>query len=100
MAIIVEEGEKNNGKILSAIGWLIFFGIVAAAAYYVFFAQPELVVLPSAGSLSTIAPITQLALHPDAVIQNPAFQVLNSNITLPTPQGPAPVGRTDPFVAP
>jgi hypothetical protein len=99
MAIIVEEGEKKN-NIFGIIGWLVFLGIAGAAAYYVFFAKPELVIIPSSGSLSSIAPITQLALHPDAVIQNPTFQTLNSSIPLPTPQGPTPVGRTDPFIAP
>ena len=100
MAIIVDEGGKKSGNILGIVGWLIFLGIAAAAAYYVFFAQPSLVVIPSGGNLSTIAPITQLALHPEAVIQNPAFQALHSSVSAPTPQGPAPVGRTDPFVAP
>ena len=100
MAIIVEEGEKKGGNILGIVGWLVFLGVAAAAAYYVFFAQPSLVVIPSNGSLSTIAPITQLALHPETVIQNPAFQALHSSVTLPTPQGPVPVGRTDPFVTP
>ena len=99
MAIIVEEGEKRS-NIFSIVGWLVFLGIAGAAVYYLFFAQPELVTIPSAGSLSTIAPITQLALHPETVIQSPAFQALTSTIPLPTPQGPAVVGRTDPFVAP
>jgi hypothetical protein len=99
MAIIVEEGEKKT-NIFAIIGWVIFLGIVLATVYYVFFAQPQLVVIPSTGSLNAIAPITQVALHPDAVIQNPEFQALHSTVTLPTAQGPAPVGRTNPFIAP
>lgn len=99
MAIIVEEGEKKM-NIFPILGWIVFLGIVIAAAYYVFFAQPELVIIPSTGNLSTIAPITQLALHPDTVTQSPAFTSLHSTVTLPTPQGPVSVGRVDPFVAP
>ncbi len=99
MAIIVEEGEKKT-NLLGVIGWLVFLGIAGAAIYYVFFAQPELVAIPSTGSLSTIAPITQLSLHPETVIQSPAFAVLKSTVTLPTPQGPAAVGRPNPFIAP
>lgn len=99
MAIIVEEGERKN-NLLGIIGWLVFLGIAAAAIYYVFFAQPELVVLPSTGTIGTIAPITQSNIQPDTVTQSAAFTALHSTITLPTPQGPAAVGRPDPFIAP
>lgn len=99
MAIVVEEGEKRT-NLLGIIGWLVFLGIVAAAIYYVFFAQPELVVITSSGNLSTIAPIANTSIHPDSVIKSSAFQSLTSTVPLPTPQGPAAVGRTNPFVAP
>lgn len=99
MAIIVEENKKKS-NVLGIVGWLVFLAIIAAAIYYVFFAQPELVPIPAAGNLGTIAPITQLSLQPETVVQGPAFQALTSTIALPTPQGPAAVGRTDPFVAP
>jgi hypothetical protein len=99
MAIIVEEGEKKT-NMLGIIGWLVFLGLAAAAVYYVFFAQPQLVVIPSTGSLSIIAPITEAAVQPNTVIQGATFQALKSTIPLPTPQGPAAVGRTNPFVAP
>jgi hypothetical protein len=99
MAIVVEEGEKKT-NILGIMGWLVFLGIAAAAVYYVFFAQPELVTISSSGSLSTIAPITQVSLQPDAVMKDAAFQALKTTISLPTAQGPASVGRTNPFVAP
>ena len=99
MAIVVEEGEKNT-NLLGILGWLVFLGIAGATIYYVFFAQPELVTIPSSGGLSNIAPITQISLHPETVVQAPAFQALKSTITLPTPQGPVAVGRPDPFIAP
>jgi hypothetical protein len=99
MAIIVEEGEKNN-NLLGIVGWLVFLGIAGAAIYYVFFAQPNLVTIPATGNLGTIAPITQVSLHPETVVQAPAFAALKSTITLPTPQGPVAVGRTNPFIAP
>jgi len=99
MAIVVEEGEKKT-NILGIIGWLVFLGIAGAAVYYVFFAQPELVPILASSSLSTIAPIAQVSLHPDAVLQSPAFQALTSTVPLPTPQGPAPVKRANPFVSP
>jgi hypothetical protein len=59
-----------------------------------------LVTIPASGTLGTIAPIAQTELHPETVMQSPAFQTLKSTIALPSPQGPAAVGRTDPFIAP
>ena len=56
--------------------------------------------LPATGSLGTIAPIAQLSLHPETVVQSGAFQALTSTIALPTPAGPVTVERTNPFVAP
>jgi hypothetical protein len=99
MAIIVEEEEKKS-NLFGVIGWLLFLIIAGAAVYYVFFTQPQLVTIPATGTIGTIAPITQTALHPETVIQNPAFQALKSTIALPSPQGPAAVGRPDPFIAP
>jgi hypothetical protein len=99
MAIIVDEGEKKT-NLFGIIGWVVFLGIAAASVYYIFFAQPELVVIPATGSLGTIAPIASTAIQPSAVIQSGAFQALTSTVPLPTPQGPVSVGRTDPFIAP
>ncbi len=98
MAIVIEEGQKKNNMI-AVVGWLVFLGIAAGAAYYIFFAQPQLVTIPAAGSVSIIAPLTQNSLDPQTVIQSPAFQSLKSTVTLPTPQGPASVGgRSNPFI--
>jgi hypothetical protein len=99
MAIIVEEEQKKS-NLFGIIGWLVFLAIAGAAVYYVFFAQPELVTIPASGTLGTIAPIAQTALHPETVVQGAAFQALKSTITLPSPSGPVTVGRTDPFIAP
>lgn len=100
MAIIVEEGGRKNGNIVGIIGWLVFLAAAAAAVYYIFFAQPALVPIPASGTIGTIAPIANVSLQPQSVIGAPAFQALTSTIPLPTPQGPAAVGRTDPFIAP
>lgn len=100
MAIVVEESGRKNGNILGIAGWLVFLVIAAAAIYYIFFAQPQLVPIPASGTIGTIAPITQVSLQPQSVIGAPAFQALTSTIPQPTPQGPAAVGRPNPFVSP
>ena len=99
MAIIVDEGEKKT-NVLGIAAWVVFLAIAAAIVYYIFFAQPQLVVIPTSGGLGAIAPIAQSAVQPDTVTQSTGFLTLTSTISLPTPQGPAPVGRSNPFVAP
>lgn len=100
MAIIVEENGGKRSNLLGIIGWLVFLAVAAVAVYYIFFAQPELVTIPATGAIGTIAPITQISLQPSSVIQGPAFEALTSTVPLPSPQGPAGVGRPDPFVSP
>lgn len=99
MAIIVEEGEKR-GNIFGIVEWVAFLIIAGIAIYYVFFSQPELVIIPATGNIGAVAPIAQVSLHPETILQGAAFQALTSTIALPTPQGPAQVGRTNPFVSP
>ena len=99
MAIFIEENEKKT-NIFGIVGWVVFLCIVAAAIYYIFFTQPQLVTIPSSGSLNTIAPIVQSPLQPETVTQSKAFEALTSTIPLPTPQGPASVQRSNPFIAP
>jgi hypothetical protein len=99
MAIIVEEGEKKNNTI-AIIEWLVLLCVAGAAVYYIFFAQPQLVTIPAAGNVGMIAPITQAALQPNTILQSPLFMTLTSTVALPSSQGPALVGRADPFIAP
>lgn len=99
MAIIVEEGRKRT-NLLGIAGWVVFLGILAVAAYYIFFVSPELVPIAATGSLSTIAPIANVNLNPQTIVGSAQFQSLQSNIALPTPQSPNGVGRPNPFIAP
>jgi hypothetical protein len=100
MAIIIEE-EKNRVNIFRLLGWLAITLIVVAGAYYIFFAAPELVTISPPASFQNITPIAQLPLRPEDVLNSQPFQALKSPpFPLPTPQGPAAVGRSNPFVAP
>jgi hypothetical protein len=99
MAIIVEE-EKKKTNILGIAGWVVFIGLVLAVIYYIFFASPTLVVIPASGAISTIAPIANANLNPQGIVSSTQFESLQSNITLPTPESPASVGRANPFITP
>ncbi len=87
MAIIVDEGEKKT-NLLGIIGWVVFLAIAAAAVYYIFFAQPQLVVIPASGNLGMIAPIAQNAVQPDTVTQSTAFLTLTSTVAAADPRAP------------
>ena len=101
MAILIEE-KRNKINFPRLIGWLVVIGILGAAIYYLFFvAPPSLVIIVPSEELRNIAPISQTTLHPEDVLNSPGFQALKPpTFSLPSPQGPAAVGRTNPFVAP
>jgi hypothetical protein len=100
MAIIVEEEKKGSRHMFSLVGWVVFLLIAAAAVYYIFFASAPAVVLPSTGSLSAIAPLTQSAVQPQDVENSAALQALHTTVAVPTSTGPASVTRPNPFLAP
>lgn len=100
MAIVVEE-EQNKVNLMRLGGWLAILIAFGAAIYYIFFAAPELVVISPPASLTTITPIAQVALHPEDVLNSPSFTALKAPpFALPSPAGPAPVGRPNPFISP
>ena len=101
MAFVIEE-KKNKVNLLRLTGWIVVIGILLAAIYYIFFvAPPLLVVVPPANGLQNITPISQATLQPLDVLNSPSFQALKPpSFALPTPQGPAAVGRVNPFVTP
>lgn len=100
MAIVVEESGKR-GNITRLLAWIAVVVIVVAAVYYIFFATPPLEIISPPASFTNIQPIAQITLHPEDVLNSAAFQSLKSpTFPLPTPQGPAAVGRANPFIAP
>ena len=100
MAIIIEE-KKRGTNLIRLGGWVGILVIVGIAIYYVFFAAPELVNIAAPPGLQNIAPLSQITLHPQDVLNSPAFQALKPpSFSLPSPQGPTAVGRSNPFIAP
>ncbi|KKW45484.1 MAG: hypothetical protein A3A43_00835 [Candidatus Liptonbacteria bacterium RIFCSPLOWO2_01_FULL_56_20] len=95
MAIIIEE-EKNRVGIVGFIGWLVVIAVIAAALYYVFFKQPELIEVDVPENVRNAEELSQkITLNPDAVVQSPAFQALKRYVT---PSAPATLGRQNPFL--
>lgn len=100
MAIVVEE-ERSRVNIVSLAGWVVVIGVVAVAAYFLFFAAPQLVAITPPADYQDISPAVGFTLQPQDVLNSAAFQALTPpSFPLPTPQGPASVGRTNPFIAP
>ncbi len=78
MAIVVEE-EQSRTDIVRLLGWLTVLCIIGAAVYYIFFAAPELVVIPTPTGFNTITPLAQMTIHPEDVLNSAAFQTLKAN---------------------
>ncbi len=98
MAIVVEE-NKNRVNVVRLLGWLGILVILGASVYYVFFAAPEVVVILPPSNFEYVMPLAQVTLHPEDVLNSAAFQSLKPpSFPLPTPQGPAAVGRSNPVV--
>jgi hypothetical protein len=101
MAIIIDE-EKKPTHVFAILAWLGFLIVISVAVYYIFFAAPQVAVLPTTGSLSAIAPLASSTIQPQDVINSPAFQAILKGTTIPAPSstGPVSVGRSNPFVSP
>ncbi len=85
---------------MGILGWVGFLVVIIATIYYVFFAAPQLITITPTAGLSAIAPIANVNLNPEDVINSKVFQGLHSPIPAPSPAGPAGVGRVNPFIAP
>lgn len=100
MAIVVEE-EKSRINVVRLGGWLVVIGVLLVAIYYIFFAAPQLVSIPAPTDLKNIMPVAQFNIQPEDILNSQAFQALKQpSFSLPTPQGPAAVGRQNPFLSP
>lgn len=94
MAIIVEEEKKNNAGIVRVVTWLVILVAIGSAAYYVFFAQPQLIEVVAPPNLKNIEPLAKLNLNPEEVINSQIFRSLKQH-TRPVVSG---VGRSNPFL--
>jgi len=92
MAIIVEE-QKRGISIVTVITWLVILAVLSAAAYYIFFARPELVEVTAPSSFQNINSLSQININPDDVVQS-----LNQSFKqYITPPATTTLGRSNPF---
>lgn len=94
MAIVIEEERSLTTGWVSIVGWLVILAIIAATAYYVFFARPELIPIDTPRTFEHTEQLSQIDLNPETIVSNPEFQKRIQHISAPPP---ASVGRTNPF---
>lgn len=97
MAIVVEQEQSRgvSSGVVSILVWLLILGIIAAAVYYVFFAEPEFIQIAPPDDFAATEQTANAEIDPEAVLGDPRFTNLNDYITPPPPGA---FGRTNPFL--
>lgn len=94
MAIIIEEEREKSFGIMTGAVWLVVFGLLAAAGYYIFFSNPGIIDTAIPQNFQPTQDISKITLNPDEILKNPVFQSLKPFYT--TPEN-IPAGRMNPF---
>lgn len=95
MAIIVEEEKRNAGGFIGFLTWVLLIGVIAFAAYYIFFKKPEVVDVVIPANFENIGQISAKKLDPEVIKNDPVFGSLEP---LATPPSSARIGRVNPFL--
>src|SRR3989344_5104869 len=97
MAIVVEEEQSRgvSSGVVSILIWLLVLGIIAAAVYYVFFAEPEFITISAPEDFTETEITARAEIDPQAVLGDPRFTNLNDYVTSPPPGS---FGRSNPFL--
>lgn len=95
MAIVIEEERKKiNWFAIVLIFSLVI--IIGAAIYYLFFAVPPLAEKIAPTRIQSLQKLSLIKLEPEAVINNPSFQVLKQYVNPIEIQSDL-IGKTNPF---
>lgn len=98
MAIVVEEQKRGAGNAVSVVIWLVLLGVIGAAVYYIFFAQPDLVdvAAPAPPNFARTEQIAKLTLNVEEILSDARFQDLQPYVT---PPETGTFGRANPFLS-
>ena len=95
MAIIVEEeNNKSSTGVIMVASWIVTLALIGAGAYYVFFANPQIIETALPSNFKNTQDISKITLRPEEVASNPFFKSLRTPI-MPA-YNPAP-GKPNPF---
>ena len=95
MAIVIEEERKSSSGLITILIWIVIFGVIAAAVYYIFFTKPQLVEISVPANFENTDQLSKVKLTPEDIINNPDFVALKPYITLPPAEK---LGRANPFM--
>jgi hypothetical protein len=95
MAIIVEEeSSKSSASLILVASWVAAIALLGAGAYYVFFANPQIIETALPSNFKNTQDISKITLRPEEVAGNPFFKSLRTPL-LPA-YSPKP-GKPNPF---
>lgn len=94
MAIVIQEEKRQINWFALGVTVLIA-GMILWGAYYLFFVKPALLEKAVPLQLQSIKELSGIKLDPEAIINNPSFQVLKQYVN-PVEIGLA--GKNNPFV--
>ena len=96
MAIVIEEEKRKINWFALAVIILIIATIITAT-YYLFFAPTPLIERVAPARLQSFQEISNIRLQPEAVVNNPNFQILKQYVN-PIEIQSGSIGKTNPFV--
>ncbi|MBM3256973.1 MAG: hypothetical protein FJY98_01435 [Candidatus Liptonbacteria bacterium] len=95
MAIIIEEEREGGTSLITIVIWIVILGVVGAAAYYLFFKNPDFISFSTPPSFQNTEALAKIDLNPEKVVRSPEFQALKQYTSLPQPSK---LGRKNPFL--
>ncbi|MDE2079657.1 MAG: hypothetical protein KGI73_04735 [Patescibacteria group bacterium] len=95
MAILLEE-RRPRVNFLSIFSWIVVLAILVAAAYYIFFKNPEAIPFATPQAFEQTQGLSQVSVTPASLIGSKTFQALKDfGVPISTDN----LGRQNPFVS-
>ena len=94
MAIIIEQ-EKRKINLFALSVVILIVAVIGAGTYYLFFASIPFVERVAPSRLQSLQELSAIKLQPEAIVNNPNFQILKQYIN---PVEIGETGKVNPFV--